>query len=295
MSRRSETAMGTVVTMEVVRDTDESAEALDRAFDWFREIEERCTRFSPNSELMRLCAQPGVAVEASPILFEIVQFAVMVAEETGGAFDPTVGHRMEARGFNREHRSGEVVHTGIAAEAGVSYRDIRLDAKRSTIKLNRPLMLDLGAIAKGFAIDIAARELAECRDFAIDAGGDLFLGGRNAEGKPWSVGIRHPRQDGALIHTLRISGKAVCTSGDYERRTEAGHHILDPKTGESAAAVASATVIAPTAMLADALATSAFVLGPEKAIALLQSVEVEGLILTPDLKRFETKGFARAS
>jgi thiamine biosynthesis lipoprotein len=287
--------MGTVVTMEVVRDTDEAVEALDRAFDWFREIEERCTRFSPNSELMRLCAQPGVVVEASPILFEIVQFAVMVAEETGGAFDPTVGHRMEARGFNREHRSGEVVRTGIAAEAGVSYRDIRVDAKRSTIKLNRPMMLDLGAIAKGFAIDIAARELAECRDFAIDAGGDLFLSGRNAEGKPWSVGIRHPRQDGGIIHTVQVSGKAVCTSGDYERRTEAGHHILDPKTGESAGTVASATVIAPTAMLADALATSAFVLGPEKAIALLQSVEVEGLIITPDLKRFETKGFARAS
>lgn len=287
--------MGTVVTMEVVRENDESIEALDRAFDWFREIEERCTRFSPNSELMRLCAQPGVTVEASPILFEIVQFAVMVAEETGGAFDPTVGHRMEARGFNREYRSGEVVQTGIAVEAGVSYRDIRLDAKRSTITLRRPMMLDLGAIAKGFAIDIAARELAECRDFAIDAGGDLFLSGRNPEGKPWSVGIRHPRQDGGIIHTVRVSGKAVCTSGDYERRTEAGHHILDPKTGEAAGTVASATVIAPTAMLADALATSAFVLGPEKAIALLQNVEVEGLIITPDLKRFETKGFARAS
>jgi thiamine biosynthesis lipoprotein len=289
--------MGTVVTIQVVRDTDESEAAVDQAFDWFREIEERCTRFNPDSELMQLCRHPGVAFAASPILFEIVQFALMVAEETGGAFDPTLGHQMETRGFNREHRTGATVATDVAQEKGVSYRDVRLDAKRATITLRRPLLLDLGAVAKGFAIDVAARELNEFKDFAIDAGGDLFLSGRNPEGQPWSVGIRHPRRDGELIHTVRVSGKAVCTSGDYERTAPdgSGHHILDPRTGAAANTVASATVIAPSAMLADALATAAFVLGPEKALQLLQSVEAEGLIITPALEQFETKGFARAS
>src|SRR4051794_36390763 len=102
MSIRTEAVMGTTVTIQVVRDSDESEAAIDRAFDWFREIEERCTRFDPESELMQLSRHTGVAVAASPILFEIVQFALEVAEETGGAFDPTIGHQMETRGFNRE-------------------------------------------------------------------------------------------------------------------------------------------------------------------------------------------------
>src|ERR1700689_5213575 len=108
--------MGTLVTIEVVRSgehTDEVAAAMDRAFGWFHEIEERCTRFHPRSELMQLCSCSGVPVPVSAILFEAVRFALMLAEETGGAFDPTIGHRMEARGFNREHRTGEIVRSPI--------------------------------------------------------------------------------------------------------------------------------------------------------------------------------------
>ena len=113
---------------------------------------------------------------------------------------------------------------------------MRLDPHRKTITLLRPLLLDLGAVAKGLAIDMAARELRPFAHFAINAGGDVYVGGRNAQGAPWSVGIRHPRVPGALFDTLRVSDCAVCTSGDYERRCPAeidaaagGHHILDPQ------------------------------------------------------------------
>src|SRR5262249_39973612 len=91
----------------------------------------------------------------------------------------------------------------------------------------------------------------------------------------------------------RVSNCAVCTSGDYERRSasaDGGHHILDPRTGQSANAVASATVIAPTAMLADALATAAFVLGPEDGIQLLERLGIDGLIITPSLEQYATQG-----
>ena len=108
---------------------------------------------------MRLTARAGEPVPASAILFEAVRFALAVAEETGGAFDPTVGDRMEARGFDREHRTGRVVPATIAPDAGVSYRDVQLDSAHQTITLRRPLTLDLGAVAKGLAIDAAAREL----------------------------------------------------------------------------------------------------------------------------------------
>jgi thiamine biosynthesis lipoprotein len=283
--------MGTLVTIHVVQSGAEADPVIDRAFGWFHEIEARCTRFSPQSELMQLSSQAGVPMPASPILYQAVQFALMVAEESGGAFDPTVGHRMEARGFNREHRTGEIVRTAITPDVDVSYRDVELDPDRKTILLRRPLMLDLGAVAKGLAVDTAARELKPFRDFAIDAGGDLYLGGSNEQGAPWSVGIRHPRLDNELIDSLRVSNQAVCTSGDYERRA----HILDPRKKTTSDSVASATVVASGAMLADALATAAFVLGPEEGIQLLTRLGVEGLIVTPDLKRHETRGLCRAA
>jgi len=290
--------MGTLVTIHVVRPTTsgEVDAAIDRAFGWFHEIEAHCTRFNEQSELMQLTANTGVPVAASAILYEAAQFALMVAEESGGAFDPTVGRRMEARGFNREHRTGEIIQTAIPVDDGVSYRDIRLDPDRRTITLLRPLTLDLGAVAKGLAVDAAARELEPFRDFAIDAGGDLYLGGLNPQGEPWCVGIRHPRNDGEMIDRLRVSNQAVCTSGDYERQASSGaNHILDPRTGTSADAVASATVVASGAMLADALATAAFVLGPDDGIQFINRMGVEGMILTPELKRYETRGLCRVA
>ena len=286
--------MGTLVTIHVVHSDHESDvhEAMGRALQWFQEIENRCTRFDQQSELMQLTAQVGIRVPVSAILCEAVRFALMVAEESGGAFDPTVGHRMEARGLNREHRTGEVIRTPIAPSDDVSYRDIEVDAEKQTIRLDRPLVLDLGGVAKGLAVDMAARELEAFRDFAIDAGGDLYLGGLNPQGTAWSVGIRHPRRANELIDHLRVSNQAVCTSGDYER---VGCHILDPRTGGSANDVASATVVAPGAMLADALATAAFVLGPEAAIEFLTRLGVEGLIITPNLERYETRGLCHGA
>jgi thiamine biosynthesis lipoprotein len=299
--------MGTVVTLQVVghgadpRQTVERDAAVERAVGWFRRIEACCNRFDAHSEVRQLSAQIGMAVRVSETLYEAVRFAVAVAEESGGAFDPTVGGPMETRGFNREYRTGEIVRTPLdAARSGgaVSYRDVRVDPQQQTITLRRPLVLDLGGVAKGLAIDMAARELQPFEHFAVDAGGDLYLGGCNQDGAPWSVGIRHPRDEGQLIETLHVSNTAVCTSGDYERRLpgdDAGHHILDPRTGASATALASVTVLAPSAMVADALATAAFVLGPADGLRLLDRSGVEGLMVSPSMERFRTRGMRGAA
>ncbi len=145
---------------------------------------------------MQLAAQVGVPVPVSAILYEAVQFAL-----GGGG-----GERRRIRSDGRlrhgdarlqpgvSHRSKRLPpHSNPAAR--VSYRDVRLDPDRKTITLLRPLILDLGAVAKGLAIDLAARELRPFENFAIDAGGDLYLGGCNPSGEPWSVGIRHPRRE----------------------------------------------------------------------------------------------------
>jgi len=285
---RTELVMDTLVTISVLSSGAELA--VERAFRWFHDIESCCTRFDPNSELMRLTSQVGVPVPASAMLFEPVQFALKVAEETEGAFDPTLGYRMEQRGFNRNHRTGAIICTR-GCDEGVSYRDVLVDSNARTIALQRPLILDLGAVAKGLAIDMAAHELQPFRDFSINAGGDLYLGGCNPDGEPWHVGIRHPLDENAAIYELRVTNEAVCTSGDYER----GRHILDPRTGEPAVGAATATVIAPAAMTADALATAAFVLGPAAGIALLERLDVDGLVVAPDLERFETRGLRCAA
>jgi len=282
--------MDTVVSFQVpLRGAapDRCKELVERSVGWFRSVEQTCSRFTPDSEVSRLVPRAGVPVRVSDLLLQSVAFAVALAQETDGAFDPTVGAAMEARGFNVEYRTGSVVRSATAER--VNYRDVAVDASAKTITLAQPLVLDLGAIAKGLAVDLAARELAPLGDFLIDAGGDIFASGLNEDGKPWAVGIRHPRQPDGLIDTLHVSNSAVCTSGDYDRRgTKDMGHIMDPRTGGEATTVASATVMAPSAMVADGLATAAFVLGPVDGIGLLERNGVLGFLITPDLKRYST-------
>ena len=141
----------------------------------------------------------------------------------------------------------------------------------------------------------AAHELRGYPDFSVNAGGDIVVRGRSARREPWRVGIKDPRAVDQLVDVLAVSDAAICTSGDYERpRSDgAGHHIMVPTTGQSAAAVASVTVIAETAMVADALATAAFVLGPERGIAFLEAQGVDGIIVRPSGTRVATDGIAR--
>lgn len=292
--------MGTVVTMQVVGhgakpgQQRERVDAITRAFGWFHHVEAVCSRFDAASELRNLSSHVGEPVVASPLLYHALEFALAVAAESDGAFDPTVGRRMELLGFNHEYRSGVEIDTSDALTA-VSYRDVTLDVDSHTVTLTRPLLLDLGAVAKGLAIDMAVRELQPFEDFAIDAGGDLYLGGVNTRDEPWSVGIRHPRDVTAMIENLRVSNVAVCTSGDYERRSlnatpvtarSNSHHLLDAREGASAELFASVTVIAQSAMVADALATAAFALGPAAGVALLERHGVDALLVTPSLERF---------
>src|SRR5262249_8727663 len=158
------------------------------------------------------------------MLFETVAIALEVARLSRGAFDPTIGAAQQRRGFDRNYITGQQLAT--AAVTGGAYRDVRLDRRQRTITLRRPLLLDLGAVAKGFAIDLAALELAAFERFAVEAGGDLFVGGADEAASSWRVGIQDARGDG-LLGTLTVRNRGICTSGGYERRsrTDDEHHL----------------------------------------------------------------------
>jgi len=282
-------AMDTIVSVEVITPQPEMTvrPAIQRALRWFGVVEQVCSRFDPDSETRRLLDHVGTPVVVGTVLFEAVRFALALAKTTAGVFDPTVGGLLEEKGFDRNYRTGERVSSQVLGQiqprGRASYRDVLVNPARRTVLLRRPLVLDLGAVAKGLAIDLAARELAAFDNICIDAGGDLFARGHNTRGEPWKIGVQAPRDAEALAFVLTISGQAVCTSGDYERRTAAGdeHHLIDPRTGRSGQALTSTTVVAPTAMAADGLATAAFLLGPKRGLRLLEREGVSGVLIVP--------------
>jgi thiamine biosynthesis lipoprotein len=290
LAARSETLMGTVVTITARAASDA---AVDEAFEWFREVERACSRFDDASEVSTLSSAWGVATAVSPIVFECLRVLLAVADASGGAADPTVGERMRARGFDRRYDTGARATAG-GADAGASFRDITLDESARTVRLERPLTLDLGAAAKGLAIDLAARALRDhgVRDFCIDAGGDLYCGGaERGDDGGWMVGIRHPRIDRQVIELQRVTDAAICTSGDYERRDDQGGHILDIRETAAprpAAGAVSATVIAPTALLADVVSTAAFVLGPVDGVAFCARLRLAAIVYDTALNRHAT-------
>ena len=296
---KSKLFMDTVVSIKIItsRAKTEMEASMARAFAAFYHVESVCSRFNNLSEISRLSAQIGTPIPVSSILFEAIRFAWEVADFTEGAFDPTLGNTLGLYGFNRDYLTGyQSVPTTSNTHSPVSYLDLDLNEEDQTILLRKPLILDLGAIAKGLAIDLAIKELSQYEGFFIDAGGDIFAGGMNEYEEPWKVGIRHPREKKEIIRTLQLTNNAVCTSGSYERVSpieKDTHHLINPHSGMSQLDILSCTVIAPFAMMADAFSTAAFILGAEKGIRQLELTGLDGLLITPNLEMSMTKEMGR--
>jgi thiamine biosynthesis lipoprotein len=282
--------MDTTVTLEAGPAGDErgALEAIERAFGWFEWVEVACSRFDARSELSAVNASRGEWVRVSPLVIEPLAFALALAEETEGAFDPTVGAALVAAGFDRHYRTGARA-SAAGATSKATFRDVTIDRAGGRVRLRQPLVLDLGAVAKGFAADLAARELAAFERVAVFAGGDILV--RAAVGEAFEVGIQHPRDPDAFVAVVPLRDGAVCTSGDYVRAGEHGHHIRDARSGEATAGIASVSVVAANAMLADGLSTAAFALGEQRCLELIAANGAEGLLVTGDLECHATAGF----
>ncbi|HEV3356721.1 MAG TPA: FAD:protein FMN transferase [Pseudonocardiaceae bacterium] len=287
----SRAVMDTVVTIRIAAPANMASEfdpLVEQAFDWFDAVEAACSRFAMDSEVRQLAARIGEPVALSPILLAALTVALQVAEHTDGAFDPTIGYRLAAAGFDRDYRTGEPINEPCPSEVDCgTLADLHLDPLVGTVILDRPVLLDLGAVAKGLAIDLAAQELSALSGATINAGGDAYLLGTDLAGNAWPTGIADPLRPGELITELALADLAIATSGDYARPG----HLLALRT-PPADPVAGVTVVAPTAMAADAVSTAVSLLGMSAGLSLLAETEdVDALLVSPSGEVRTTKGW----
>ena len=288
---RARLSMGSEVRLTAwTSDQTGALRAFDLVFDEFDRLDRLLSVWHAESDVSRLNAAAGHApVTIAPETLEVLRTARQVSEWTDGKFDVTFGALSGLWKFDHDQDDRIPHPADVQARLPlVDYRALDVDDTSRTAFLRRPGMrVHLGGIGKGFAVDRAAALLrAEgITDFLIQSGGDLYAGGRRGD-RSWRAGIRDPRGPADQVFAaMDVHDETFSTSGDYERfflqDGRRYHHILDPDEGAPARGCRSVTIVARQAVLADALSTGVFVLGPEAGMALIEKLpDVEGVIVT---------------
>ncbi len=271
--------MGTEAKVEFWHKKKSTAdELISQVVKEMQRIDKKMSFYKEDSEISKVNKRAHKkTVKISKELFSLLQESKKYYNLTEGAFDITfasVGHLYDYR--NKVSPTKEEIKK---AKQGVGFKHIKLIKKTSSVRFNHAMTkIDLGGIAKGYAVDRCLHILKEAgvSSAFVSAGGDSrVLGGRQE--RLWNIGIRHPRKEDAVVTKIPIENLAISTSGDYERfYIEDGkrfHHILDPKTSRSAKNSVSVSIIANESIRADALSTGVFVMGVTKGMALINQLE----------------------
>jgi thiamine biosynthesis lipoprotein len=276
--RRAWPVMGTL--LEVAADHDDPAAALAAvrsARAAVEAVDSLMSNYRPDSEISRLNASAGSGrpTAISQWTADVLHAALAWGDTSGGAFDVTIGPVVDAWGFYRERGAvpEDAVLDSVARLAG--HGGLTLEARAARLE-RAGMRVDLGAIAKGFAVDRALEALSRAgvARAMVDLGGNVAVLGNPPAGDAWPIGIRDPRHADRVAAVLRLPpGSATATSGDYERFFEVGGvryaHIIDPRTNRPARGVAAVSVIAPSALEADVLSTTLYLLGPGRGACVL--------------------------
>jgi thiamine biosynthesis lipoprotein len=272
----SKILMGTVVET-TARHTNvvHCKQALLDAYHEMERVENLLSYQKEGSEISLVNAAAGQKpLPVSAETFAILQRALNYAKKLDGLFDITIGAVSSLWGFSGSDGGHlpqkEEINRRLAT---VNYHDLILNAEDTTVCLKkRGMLIDLGGIAKGYAIDRGSASLKESgiNNFILNAGGDMYISGQKDENTLWKVGIKDPRNTEELIASLDLKDYAVATSGDYERFIIVDghryHHIIDPRSGYPGNLSQSATTFAETAEEADVLATYLFIIGAPQAL-----------------------------
>ena len=287
--------MGSVANLTVISNNAEQAQvALSATFDHMQALEAILSHFREDSQLSQLNSN-GSVTGAHPALIEVLTRAVDYGNLTKGAFDISIEplHRL----YRDYARIGEIPSSDEveASLEYVNYQAIEISQESARFK-RQGMAVTLDGIGKGYILDQGASVLHEhgFDNVLVELGGDMSTNGQPAE-RPWQIAIQQPNANREQQLVARLNGVALATSGDYLNTFTSDHrlhHIIDPKSGISPLEVSSASVVAPTACDADALATSLVVMGRQRGLALVNQLsDVEALIIEKSGDIYQTPDF----
>lgn len=296
--------MGTVINVTLWHADDAKAEAAIAAvMAEMHRIDQQYSPFIPTSELSRVNELAPKATAEKPLsisaeMVSIIKKAEHYSELSDGAFDITFASLARYYDYRKGLKPTDAQFKELVPQ--INYKFIHLDSIKNTVYFDHPkVYIDLGGIAKGYAVDRGADILRQhgIVNANVSAGGDSRVLGDKL-GKPWLVGIRNPRADdkNAVAITLPLENCAISTSGDYERffidkDGQRVHHIINPKTGKSPHGIISASVIGPLGFDTDPLTKTIFIMGPEKGLALINSLPgFDAVVITEGGKVLYSKG-----
>lgn len=298
--------MGTTYTVKVVGGVD--VQGFDQGFDKeslgarldseLKRLNGLMSTYDPTSELSRF-NQAGVS-ELFPVsseVLEVLQFSKIIHEQSHGAFDVTVGPLVNLWGFGPDP-SQDAVPSDEAISLAMARTGFRfLKPGNGTLRKEVDLYVDLSAIAKGYAVDRLAKILDEAKisHYLVEVGGELRAKGRNERNSPWTVAVEAPvRFQRSVFRIIELGSMSMATSGDYRNYFEVDgkrySHTIDPRTGWPISHhIASVTVLASSAVLADGYATAINVLGPQAGLALAEAQNLAVLVIIKTADGFEER------
>lgn len=268
---------------------DSSKKVMYYALKEVERIENLMSSYKDSSEISKINSLAGKQpVKVSYETYSIISRSIEYSKKYNGLFDISIGPISELWGLNTDHPVSKVPDKYVIDSLlkFVDYRKIILNENDTSVFLPYSRMnLDLGGIAKGYAVDRAAKIMLDkgIKNFMVNGGGDLYVSGLKQDSSKWVVGIEHPRDNSKIFATLELTNFALGTSGDYERYViidgKRYHHIFDPRTGYSAPLSQSASALAPTTEEAVILSKYLFIIGKEEYKKFSEISGVRGVII----------------
>lgn len=287
--------MGTYYSVKVVGAPAEQAEAMQADIDHRLErVNDQMSTYRPDSELSRFNRhQDDSAFRVSADTAKVVTAALQLGRQSEGALDVTVGPLVNLWGFGPDARPTRIPSAELLAatraKTGLQYLQVSVDSDGEYLHKHLPeLYVDLSSIAKGFGVDAVSEYLAEqgFTDHLVEIGGEVRVSGLNGQGQPWRIAVEKPGPGtGSVQQVVALGNNSVATSGDYRNYYELDgerlSHTVDPATGHPIThTLASVTVVHPSCMMADGLATALTVMGTERALAFAEANRLAVYLLT---------------
>ncbi|MEW6196552.1 MAG: FAD:protein FMN transferase [Bacteroidota bacterium] len=293
--KRTTISMGSTVEIQVRGINDVTASrAITAAFEEVKRLDTLFSTYMTGNPMWMMNNTDADEIIVNNEMFVMLKRCDELWKITDGAFDPAIGNLIDIIGFEKGLPKLPTDKQIKDALKIIGWKNVRLKEGNILIK-PKQVKLSFNAVVPGYAADKAANLLSNfgIKEYLINVGGEIFTRGNN-----WKIGIQHPRKENELLGAINANGMGISTSGDYEQYFKKDgrrySHLLNPLTGYPADECEAVTIIAKEALLADALSTGVFILGPKKGMELIEKLEnVEGIIIDTTGTIHESSGFKK--